>query len=239
MQMNQMAMTGPELDLFAQVVWRLRTGGAGDEVRQLVLGDVTQLLRADFGASYLWDSTRGRSTRCAAVNIDSRMLAEYDQHTYTQDVVTPVLRARRQAASVDEVFGRRTLECSEHYLDFLKPCGMHHGVNVFFFNQNKDVGDLRIWRSANQPAFGGRELSLLNALTPYFEQALAVQLPPHGALSPRERSVVEHVSAGCSDKEIARLMSISFTTVRTHLKNAMAKTNSGNRTELAMRAGSH
>jgi DNA-binding CsgD family transcriptional regulator len=34
-------------------------------------------------------------------------------------------------------------------------------------------------------------------------------------------------------------MSIGFTTVRTHLKNAMAKTNSSNRTELAMRVGMH
>jgi hypothetical protein len=79
MHINQMDMTNSELGLFAQIVWRLRTGGAGDEVRQQVLGDVTQLLRSDFGASYLWDSSRGRSTRCAAVNIDARMLRQYDE----------------------------------------------------------------------------------------------------------------------------------------------------------------
>lgn len=101
------------------------------------------------------------------------------------------------------------------------------------------MGDLRIWRSVDQPAFGIRELSLLNALTPYFQRALAAEMPPKGALSPRERAVVEHVAAGRSDKEIARIMSIGFTTVRTHLKNAMIKTNSGNRTELAMRMGAH
>ncbi|SFB53630.1 regulatory protein, luxR family [Pseudomonas sp. NFIX10] len=239
MQINQMDMTSSELDLFAQIIWRLRTGGAGDDVRQQVLGDVTLLLRSDFGASYLWDSSRKLSTRCAAVNIDARMLREYDEQNHLRDTVTPVLRATRQAACVDEVIGRRCLERSEHYSEFLKPCGMHHGVNVFFFNQGKDVGDLRIWRSSGQPAFGTREISLLNTLTPYFQEALAVKLPLNGALSPRERAVVEHVAAGRSDKEIARLMSIGFTTVRTHLKNAMAKTNSVNRTELAMRAGVH
>ncbi|WLH81747.1 LuxR C-terminal-related transcriptional regulator [Pseudomonas sp. FP2335] len=237
MQANPMDMTSAELDLFAQIIWRLRTGGAGDEVRQQVLGDVTQLLRADFGASYLWDSSRVRSTRCAAVNIDTRMLRAYDEHIHVKDSVTPMLRARQHATCVDDVIDRRTLERSEHYGDFLKPCGMHHGVNVFFFNQGKDVGDLRIWRSARQPQFGGRELSLLNTLTPYFQKALAVESPLGGALSPRERAVVEHVAEGRSDKEIARLMSISFTTVRTHLKNAMLKTGSSNRTELAMRAG--
>lgn len=97
-------------------------------------------------------------------------------------------------------------------------------MNVFFFNQGRDVGDLRIWRSADQPAFGPRELTLLNALTPYFQQALSVELPLNGALSPRERAVVEHVAAGRSDKEIASLMSIGFTTVRTHLKNAITAT---------------
>jgi len=239
MQINQMDMTSAELDLFAQIVCRLRTGGTGDEVRQQVLGDVTLLLRSDFGASYLWDSSLNRSTRCAAVNIDSRMLKQYDEQIHMLDTVTPVLRAQRQAACVDDVISRRSLERSEHYAEFLRPCGMHHGVNVFFFNQGQDVGDLRIWRSVGQPTFGVRELSLLNVLTPYFQQALATQPPLNGALSPRERTVVEHVAAGRSDKEIARLMSIGFTTVRTHLKNAMAKTNSSNRTELAMRVGAN
>lgn len=239
MQINQMDISGSELDLFAQVVWRLRTGGAGDDVRQQVLGDVAQLLRSDFGASYLWDSRLSRSTRCAAVNIDPQMLREYDKRIHANDIVTPVLRAKRHATSVDDVISRRSLEQSQHYSEFLKPCGMHHGLNVFFFNQGRDVGDLRIWRSVDQPAFGIRELSLLNALTPYFQKALAAEMPFNGALSPRERAVVEHVAAGRSDKEIARLMSIGFTTVRTHLKNAMVKTNSGNRTELAMRMGVH
>ncbi|CRM36495.1 LuxR C-terminal-related transcriptional regulator [Pseudomonas brassicacearum] len=239
MQINQMTMTSYELDLFAQVVWRLRTGGAGDEVRQQVLGDVTLLLRSDFGASYLWDNGLSRSTRCAAVNIDAQMLREYDKRIHVNDVLTPALRSKRQAICVDDVISRRSLEQSELYAEFLKPCWMHHGVNIFFFNQGRDVGDLRIWRSVDQPAFGIRELSLLNALTPYFQRALAAEMPPKGALSPRERAVVEHVAAGRSDKEIARIMSIGFTTVRTHLKNAMIKTNSGNRTELAMRMGAH
>ena len=46
---------------------------------------------------------------------------------------------------------------------------------------------------------------------------------PWRGLTRREVSVIEHVAAGCSDKEIARLMGIGFTTVRTHLKNAMHK----------------
>ena len=236
MQVNLMDMTNTELDLFAQVVWRLRTCGAADEVRQQLLGDVTQLLRADFGASYRWNSSNGRSTRCAAVNIDTRMLREYDERIHAQDTVTPVLRSLRQATSVGDVIGRQNLERSELYSDFLKPCGMHHGVNVFFFHQAKDVDDLRIWRSAKQPAFGNRELSLLNVLAPYFQHALSVGLPASDPLSPRERTIVEHVAAGRSDKEIARLMSIGYETVRTHLKNAMAKTNATNRTDLAVRA---
>lgn len=51
--------------------------------------------------------------------------------------------------------------------------------------------------------------------------------------------MIEHVAAGCSDKEIARLMGIGFTTVRTHLKNAMHKTGASNRTELAVRGRPH
>ena len=43
------------------------------------------------------------------------------------------------------------------------------------------------------------------------------------ALSPRERSVLELVADGRSNKEIARLLVISPETVKSHLENVFAK----------------
>lgn len=52
-------------------------------------------------------------------------------------------------------------------------------------------------------------------------------------LTPRERDVAILVAKGLSDKKVACLLNISFTTVRTHLKNAMYKLGCHNRTEMA------
>ncbi|MFG8567795.1 response regulator transcription factor [Pseudomonas paraeruginosa] len=241
MKNNKVDMTTDELDLFTQVIWRLKaSGGDQEDVRRQILVDVTKLLKSDFGASYVCDDRRAVSTRCVSLNIDSRKLIEYDSHRHVNDIVTWKMRSLRTATCVDDVIDRKSLEASEHYVDFLKPCGMHHGINVFFFDQGRDIGDLRIWRSADQPSFNYRDVAILNALTPYFEQSLSCVSPRPGAgLTRREVSVIEHVAAGCSDKEIARLMGIGFTTVRTHLKNAMHKTGASNRTELAVRGRPH
>lgn len=228
-------MTPAEVEVFARVIWRLRDGGTSVDTRRAVLSDVSLMLRADYAASYVWDESSGSSTQRVAQNIDGCRLLAYDEYFHSIDPVTPALRSLRSAACVDDVLQRTFLENHEYYADFLKPSGMHHGVNVYFFNAGRDVGDLRIWRGADEPAFTQRDVHLLNALTPYFENALANCSAGAIALTPRERALVSLLADGCSDKEIARRMEIAFTTVRTHLNNAMIKLECGNRTELAIR----
>jgi DNA-binding NarL/FixJ family response regulator len=60
------------------------------------------------------------------------------------------------------------------------------------------------------------------------------------SLAPREREVLQAVATGLSPEQVADLLSISIHTVRTHLKNAMAKLNSRSKLEavmLALKAG--
>ncbi len=237
--MHSVKMTGPEVELFASIVWRLRSAETGPSVREQVLGDLAQLLRADFAASYIWDSRLNRSLQGTAINIEASRLRDYEQRVHLHDRITPLLRARRRATRVDEVISRRELEQGAHYREFLQPCGMHHGINLFVFDQERDLGDFRVWRGAGQPAFGQREVCLLDALNPYLQQALVLEAGAAPLLTAREQRVAGHVAQGCSDKQIARLMNIGFTTVRTHLKNAMAKTGARNRTELALWRARH
>lgn len=233
---NKFEMTNKELDLFTEIIWRLRISDHDHEnMRRQILMDVTNLLKSDFGASHVYDCHKEKSTQGISFNIDFQKIYEYENHLYVSDFVTSKMREHGRAACVDSVIDRKMLESSEHYNEFLKPCGMHHGMNVFFVNQNHDIGDLRIWRSINQPPFNEKDLMLVHALKPYFEESLAAIVPRPSKLTQREISVVSHVANGCSDKEIARLMGIEFTTVRTHLKNAMHKTGASNRTDLAIR----
>lgn len=82
--------------------------------------------------------------------------------------------------------------------------------------------------------FGEREKRILNLLEPYFTQSLPTDLSSQYGLTSREQEVVCLVSKGLSDKDVANLLHISFTTLRTHLNNSMRKIGCNNRTEMAL-----
>lgn len=54
-----------------------------------------------------------------------------------------------------------------------------------------------------------------------------------GALTQREQEVLQHLSKGHSDKEIAQIMGIASTTVKNHVKNLREKLGAKNRTQAA------
>ena len=56
------------------------------------------------------------------------------------------------------------------------------------------------------------------------------------ALSPREREIVRLVAAGQTGPEIAEHLHISHATVRTHVRNAMAKVGARSRAHLVAKA---
>ena len=60
------------------------------------------------------------------------------------------------------------------------------------------------------------------------------QSPEH--LTDRELEVLRHLAAGESNKEIARLLQISETTVKTHVKKVMSKLDVPSRTQAALYA---
>jgi PAS domain S-box-containing protein len=59
---------------------------------------------------------------------------------------------------------------------------------------------------------------------------------PDEALSPREREIVRLVAAGETGPEIAEHLHISHATVRTHVRNAMAKVGARSRAHLVAKA---
>ncbi|HBD79488.1 MAG TPA: helix-turn-helix transcriptional regulator, partial [Leclercia adecarboxylata] len=191
-------------------------------------------LQADFAASCIWSSLSNTSRHGVSWNIDDKAMREHASTWQYIDPITPLLRAKQRPTLVDEVMPARELYKTPFYQHFLKPCGMHHGVNVYFIREGEDVGDLRIWRAKGAPPFGQREIALLQLLEPWFARALPKD-DASPALTAREQEVVNLVSKGLGDKEVARLLNISFTTVRTHLNHALKKLDCANRTELASR----
>lgn len=223
-----------ELHLFSQIVWQLGSGQGNRALRQQTLEHVCALLQADFAASCIWSPATKTSRHGVSWNIDEQAMREHASTWQYIDPITPLLRAKQRPTLVDEVMAASELKKTAFYNEFLKPCGMHHGVNVYFLRDGEDIGDLRIWRAKGAPPFGQLEITLLHLLEPWFVRALPKN-DETTQLTPREQEVVTLVCKGMEDKEVARLLNISFTTVRTHLNHALKKLDCANRTELASR----
>lgn len=227
-------ITADELRLFGSIVARLEAIETEADARAAVLADIVRLTRADFGASYVWQAAQNRFVQSVSVNMDDANLARYEAWYQFRDPITFKLRARRRATLVDEVLARDALMRSEFYNDFLARDGLHHGIDMFVFDGDRDLGDLRIWRAAGRPDFDGREIALLDALEPFLRRALCRQTDGRAeGLTARERQIAGLVARGCTDRDIARILGIGFSTVRTHLKRAMEKRGCANRAELA------
>jgi DNA-binding CsgD family transcriptional regulator len=225
-------ISGAELSLFGDIVARLERLGPELDARAIVFNDVMRLLRSDFGASYVWDSRKNRFIEAVSFNMAPDNLRRYEDWYQFRDPMTFQLRARRRATLVDDVISRDRLERTEFYNDFLARDGLHHGINMFIFDRERDLGDLRIWRARDRPDFSGRDTALLDALEPHLRRAL-LRCTGNGGLTPREHEVAALVARGCTDRDIARVLGIGFGTVRTHLTNAMTKSGCANRAELA------
>jgi DNA-binding CsgD family transcriptional regulator len=224
-------ITGSELHLFGDIVARLERLGADDDARSIIFADVMRLLRGDFGASYVWNARKNRFDQALNFNMTPSNLRRYDDWYQFHDPMTFQLRARRRATLVDEVIPREQLIRTEFYNDFLARDGLHHGVDMFIFDGDRDLGDFRVWRAKGRPDFGQRDLDLLDALEPHLRRAF---LRCSGSvLTPRENEVAALVARGCTDRDIVRILGISFGTVRTHITNAMSKNGCANRAELA------
>lgn len=225
--------TSDELDRMGEIIWILAENRGKIRNRACVLDLITSLVAADYAASFIWDERRQTSAHRCSCNISERHLDAYEEYFHKIDVVTPVMRLLAEPSAVDRAINRKLLVHSEFYTDFLTPAGMHHGLNVFFFHEGQDIGDLRIWRHAKAPPFTSHEELILRELTPYFVKSLAPALTSVRGLSEREQQVARLVARGASDKEVARELGIGFATVRTHLSNAMGKLSCANRTQLA------
>jgi len=147
------------------------------------------------------------------------------------------------AVRATDVLKHEALRKTEFFNDFLDPDGLYWGVNLYAWHQGRNLGDMRIWRDRRRENFTDDDLRMLDMIQPAFISALARARTHSGMtktsstliikLSPREQEAAQLAAQGLSDKEIARRLNISATTVRTHLEHAFRKTGASNRAGLA------
>ena len=71
-------------------------------------------------------------------------------------------------------------------------------------------------------------------MPPVLRQLATQPSKPHRTLTTREREIVRHVALGCRNAEVARHLSISEVTVKTHLNNVFQKLAVRDRVELTL-----
>lgn len=228
-----MKITLSQLEKFGQIVRKLEAFDSPENIRHAIFPDLVDLVGADFGASYRWNSARGLSEDGYCHNMYETANEDHARYFQHRDPITFRMRAARRAVSVDEVISRSDLETTEFWNDFLQRDGLHFGVNLFLFDGDRDLGDFRLWRCRDHGAFRRADLDLLDALGPHLARAISRQSLRYTGLTPRESEIVHLVARGCRDQDISRILGISVSTVRTHLNKAMEKRGSANRAELA------
>lgn len=223
-----------DLQTYARIIKALMDPAPGGDVRRAIADELMGLLRADYFASFVWDESRARFTDVVATNLDSRALREYESHVFRADPLVAPLRRSEGATRISELMPRRRLEATSFYSTFLRSNGMAYGLCLFLKPEDRELGDFRIWRSADRPDFSDRETMILNALRPYLARAMRRRTLKLGiTLTGRERQIAELAGRGLTDREICTLLGVAFGTVRVHLGRCLEKTGCRNRAELA------
>ncbi|SAL57102.1 helix-turn-helix transcriptional regulator [Caballeronia humi] len=217
------------------------------DVRARVGDSMLELLGAQYYASYVWDAAENCFEKRVQINMDPGDLARYESHYQYHDPITPKLQRYRRAVHVNEVMPQEALVRTEFYNDFLAKSGLYRGINLYVWERNRNIGDMRIWRDRRRPDFSRDDLALLELIRPALCASLGRSQPVDGvqrqvekplqradaALSERERQIACLIVRDMSDKEIARHLNIAPTTVRTHIMHAFRKLNVNSRLKLA------
>lgn len=208
------------------------------EIRLAFGHALLELLHADQFASFVWDARTRRFGDGVWLHMDSANLARYDAWFQYHDPITFKLQACRAATAVSEVMPHAELARTEFFNDFLARDGLHWGINLHAYDGERALGDLRIWRARSRREFEPHDKALLDLIEPAFIAALRRARPADAAApaftpSPREREVALAVLQGLTDKQIARELGLSVSSVRTYLNRLFEKTGAARRAGLA------
>jgi DNA-binding CsgD family transcriptional regulator len=243
-----MYLPGYQLNLLGRVMATLAEPHSERDIRARVGALMLDLLGAQYYASYVWDEERQLFDGSVRINMDDANLEQYERYFQFHDPITFELQRHRAAVRVTDVMPQSELKRTEFFNDFLTRDGLYWGVNLYAWSGNHNIGDMRIWRDKRRENFSHNDLELLDLVRPAFVAALqrsrgdadpagrvssVCNLGPEALLSAREREVAHLATSGLSDKDIARRLGISITTVRTHIDHAFRKLNVNNRMTLA------
>jgi DNA-binding CsgD family transcriptional regulator len=151
---------------------------------------------------------------------------------------------------VNELVPQSELVRTEFYNDFLARDGLHYGLNLYVYDGDTNIGDIRIWRNRRRENFDSSDLEVLDLIRPHFcnsmrnvlrlsrdaSQTVSARVAPiesevlsierltstHG-LTRREAQIALEIAYGKTDRAIAKTIGVAFSTVRTHVNHVYEK----------------
>jgi PAS domain S-box-containing protein len=168
----------------------------------------------------------------------SNAIALLDEHRVNIEVNAAM--SQLFAIPRDEMIGTRVddhlapEECATLEQEWLElwRAGDWHGERTAI---RGDGSRLRVHYAARTGEIGGRKMAVLVLTEPEVEgprEGASAALSRLVELTPREREILNLVALGRSSPEIATELGISAETVRTHVRNAMAKLGARTRAQL-------
>jgi len=145
----------------------------------------------------------------------------------------------RGVTTTSDFYTMREYHETGMYREYLGPLGVERGLMVGLTAPHGRARRLLFFRGAG-PDFDGRARLLMALLRPHIVELYAgVERRRRGVpdLTPRQWELLSLVANGHSNRQIARALVISPTTVRTHLENIYARLGVSSRTAAVAASG--
>ena len=243
-----------------QVIERLGSGLDSRKIRELAGLELLKLLRADYFASFVWNSDERRFAGHVFINMDPQNLERYSSYYQFHNPLSARIQNLRRAVRVNEIVPQRELIRTEFYNDFLARDGLYYGLNLYVHDGDSNIADMRIWRNRRRENFDDSDLQILEVIKPHFCNSMknalrfcrkeapkvagGVELIESDRLSierirsaygltVREAQIALEIAYGKTDHEMAQTMGVAFSTIRTHINHLYGKLGVRNRAALA------
>lgn len=201
-------------------------------------------LRSSAGVFYLVDGD-SRLSHFVTYNVDPSYHRLYVKDLHRLDPLHPRHFAgprERVVTLSDALPAARRLE-SEYFHAFIAPQGIRDIIEIFFRHDERIVAGISLLKYGPNAAVDSGDLKLVRTVHPLIEDYLGAVLAvaPGGsvsaevqryALTDREQVTLSLVQEGLSNKEIARRLGITVSTVKTHIRSILTKTGTTRRATL-------
>jgi DNA-binding CsgD family transcriptional regulator len=227
----------------------MQPNGVGDHFRDPAAAEIARFgatsLRAS-AAIFYWAEGPIRMTDVELLGMSPQFFNHYAEGMVRFDPlhVDRMSVGQQKVAQLAPRGCHKTAE-DRHYAEFLRAYGFSDVIDLLFWHEGVAVAGLGLLKRPSDPPVSELEIKAAYALQRFVEFNLRHhsrfvrrgqrrRLVSGYQLTEREAEVAELTATGLTNAEIAERLAISLPTVKTHLLRVLAKTSSGNRTQLAL-----